>query len=322
MSHFKTALSLTFCLMLILGGPHVVGAQQSGGSPPGGSGGGEQESQEATEQDQDEQEEATEEPSTTDGGSSGSVSSDSEQESGDEEQRQRQVVGERDQQPRFEMIQDSDDDGLVNYDEINIYGTDPRNPDTSGNGIEDGQMVARGLDPTSVSTQQIEYEDPREEPGSAVSDRYKVTKASATSSGRTYFEGTGPSSSYVTLFFFSTPIIVTAQVDGAGKWTYELDQELPDGEHEMYVATVNNQGKIMAQSDPVNFDKTASAIEVQPGPSAAVPRVQDSHTTTRCRLRKHRASTSNALPTRCPLQFTEHLAYPLVKELCITAQSP
>jgi len=125
-----------------------------------------------------------------------------------------------------------------------------------------------------VSTQQIEYEDPREEPSSAVSDGYKVTKADATSTGL-YFEGTGPSNSYVTLFFFSTPIIVTAQADGAGKWTYELDQELPNGEHEMYVATVNNQGKIMAQSDPVNFEKTASAIEVQPGPSAAIPTVQE-----------------------------------------------
>ena len=282
MRYVSAVLLLIFLAAVLSVSNASVLAQDESGTPLGDEKQPE-EQEEQQEQDQDEQEEATDEPSTTDGGSSGSVSSDSEQERDDEEERQRQVVEERDQQPRFELTRDSDNDGLTDYDEVNIYGTDPRNADTSGNGIEDGQMVARGLDPTSVSTQQIEYEDPREEPGSAVSDRYKVTEATATSSDAgasgVYFEGTGPSNSYVTLFFFSTPIIVTAQADGAGKWTYELDQELPNGEHEMYVATVNNQGKIMAQSDPVNFEKTASAIEVQPGPSAAIPRVQDSHTT-------------------------------------------
>jgi peptidoglycan/xylan/chitin deacetylase (PgdA/CDA1 family) len=42
---------------------------------------------------------------------------------------------------------DDDDDGLSNYEEIVLYGTDPHNPDTSGDGILDGEAIAGGLNP-------------------------------------------------------------------------------------------------------------------------------------------------------------------------------
>ncbi len=46
-----------------------------------------------------------------------------------------------------EEIIDSDGDGLSDYDEINIYGTDPLNPDTDGDGYNDGEEVSAGYDP-------------------------------------------------------------------------------------------------------------------------------------------------------------------------------
>jgi len=42
---------------------------------------------------------------------------------------------------------DSDGDGLSDDDEINKYGTDPTNPDTDGDGCEDGFEVTHGFDP-------------------------------------------------------------------------------------------------------------------------------------------------------------------------------
>jgi len=42
---------------------------------------------------------------------------------------------------------DSDTDGLSDWDEVNLYGTDPYLPDTDGDGMEDGMEIAKGSDP-------------------------------------------------------------------------------------------------------------------------------------------------------------------------------
>jgi hypothetical protein len=42
---------------------------------------------------------------------------------------------------------DSDDDGLNDYSELNIYNTDPLNADSDGDGHPDGKEVDDGFDP-------------------------------------------------------------------------------------------------------------------------------------------------------------------------------
>jgi len=44
-------------------------------------------------------------------------------------------------------FKDSDGDGLSDFDEINIFGSDPHNADSDGDGIEDGEAVLNGKDP-------------------------------------------------------------------------------------------------------------------------------------------------------------------------------
>ena len=46
---------------------------------------------------------------------------------------------------------DSDEDGLFDHDEANVYDTDPNKPDTDGDGIEDGQEVYDNTDPTELT---------------------------------------------------------------------------------------------------------------------------------------------------------------------------
>ena len=45
-------------------------------------------------------------------------------------------------------LADSDRDGLTDWEEINIYGTDPLNPDTDGDGYNDGTEVKSGYNPS------------------------------------------------------------------------------------------------------------------------------------------------------------------------------
>lgn len=47
---------------------------------------------------------------------------------------------------------DTDSDGLSDYDELYIYGTNPLNPDTDGDRLEDGDELYIGLDPINPET--------------------------------------------------------------------------------------------------------------------------------------------------------------------------
>ncbi|MEX1027203.1 MAG: hypothetical protein WD049_04250 [Candidatus Paceibacterota bacterium] len=204
------------------------------------------------------------------------------QESEEEEAEQKRVIDERRELDQEELERDTDNDGVSDFDEVRIYGTDPENPDTSGNGLTDGQMIEMGLDPTSTSTTaRVRYEDPREEPDVSFSEEYLLTEIAHELSAdgvrveATRFAGVAQPHSYVTLYVFSTPIVVTVRSDNAGSWSYTLREELPDGSHEVYTANVNNSGRILARSASIPFTKEAGAITVGSSPSAAITNVAD-----------------------------------------------
>jgi cell division protein FtsB len=145
-----------------------------------------------------------------------------------------------------DIYEDTDGDGLSDYDEKYIYETDPN-------------------EPTTLNTENIDYTDPRDDKESYVTSAYKLEAvALVKQEGKDLikFEGRALPNSFVTLYIYSTPIIVTVKTDSNGDWTYELDQELKDGEHQLYVATVNNSGKIIARSNPISFTKTAEAASI------------------------------------------------------------
>ena len=75
--------------------------------------------------------------------------------------------------------------------------------------------------------------------------------------------GKGLPDSFVTLYIFSIPIVVTVKTDAEGNWDYTLDKELEDGSHQVYVGITDVKGKVVVRSNPVPFVKTASAITVE-----------------------------------------------------------
>ncbi|MEX0672851.1 MAG: thrombospondin type 3 repeat-containing protein [Candidatus Paceibacterota bacterium] len=195
--------------------------------------------------------------------------------SSEEREERRQIIENRSMQSETDRTTDSDGDGLTDYDEINIYGTDPEDPDTSGNGMTDGEMVAAGLDPTSTSTEPITTEDPREVPDESFSEEYVITAIEAVSESDTSgtertsvrITGQGPANSYVSLFIFSVPVRVTVETDGSGRFEYTYREQLADGNHQAYTATVDNSGRVLARSAGIPFVKEANAITVGDSPS-------------------------------------------------------
>lgn len=164
------------------------------------------------------------------------------------------------------VFEDSDGDGVSDYDEIYIYKTDPQNAYTSKGSKNDGEKIKEGLNPLVELNEKIRYTDPRQDFEAFVTENYKVNKVQLIKeekkSDTLVFEGVALPNSYVTLYIYSTPIIVTVKTDNSGVWNYELDQEIENGEHQMYVATVDNSGKIVAKSNPVLFTKTAEAASI------------------------------------------------------------
>jgi len=167
------------------------------------------------------------------------------------------------------ITKDTDKDGISDYDEVSIYKTDPFNADTDRDGYADGAEVLSGYNPNdSTSEVNIQFESPKEI-GLVREDLLSVTTITALEESNSLeqetvqsamISGTGLPNSFVTLYIFSTPIIVTVKTDTQGNWSYIFDKELENGEHEIYVGMTDNAGKIVAKSNPFSFVKTAEAF--------------------------------------------------------------
>lgn len=145
---------------------------------------------------------------------------------------------------------DSDGDGLTDEEEVRL-GTDPFNPDSDGDGFLDGIEVRHGFNPLSLRKEaEVIHQDPRDvTPREVETYIVKEVRVILLPDGRRGLEvsGRGLPNSYVTLFIFSEPIIVSVRVDENGRWSY-LFEDPEDGKHEIFVAVTNNQGAIEARS--------------------------------------------------------------------------
>ncbi len=182
---------------------------------------------------------------------------------------------------------DSDGDGISDYDEVNIYHTNPHDADTNHNGIRDDSEILAHTNPLSFhattttgsgtsTTSAPEGEGVvMENPLVAGSVEPKLltvadvavlevgigAKGTSTAKKLT-FSGNAPANSFVTLFIFSNPIVVSVKAGADGSWTYTLDKELPDGAHQVVSALTDAGGHILAKSTPLPFVKVAAAVSV------------------------------------------------------------
>jgi hypothetical protein len=165
------------------------------------------------------------------------------------------------------ILNDSDKDGIADYDELNLYQTNPFSADTDGDSFIDSVEITKGFNPHDPRGESlIAYESPKET-GVVRDDLLEVKNVSTIVFERSYsvtethalFTGRGLPNSFVTLYIYSTPIIVTVKTDAEGNWNYILDKDLEDGEHKIYVGITDNEGRIVARSNPLPFVKTAEA---------------------------------------------------------------
>ena len=169
------------------------------------------------------------------------------------------------QKDSLSAYRDQDRDGISDFDERYIYGTDPKNATTTPGELTDAEKVLKGIDPLSTTSALMIYDDPHER-GKVAPDLFSIKNieivdlSETDHKGKIQMSGRALPNSFVTIFIYSTPVIVTVKTNFSGEWTYTLEKELADGSHELYTAMVDNSGKIVAKSRPFFFIKEARAI--------------------------------------------------------------
>ncbi|MEK7630603.1 MAG: hypothetical protein AAB417_01040 [Patescibacteria group bacterium] len=183
-------------------------------------------------------------------------------------------------------LPDSDGDGITDYDEKNIYQTNPNTKDTDKDGINDAVEIFSSNDPNNATANSISYESPK----NAGTPRPEILVVAdiipiltpAQTIDKIIVTGQAPPYSLVTLYIFSTPFVVTVKTNAEGAWAYTFDKELADGKHEVYATITNSKGSVLAKSDPVPFIKTANAITKTPAvaqTTRAKPSIYGKHPT-------------------------------------------
>lgn len=167
------------------------------------------------------------------------------------------------QEAQIGVVKDSDNDGISDEEEIKI-GTDPFNPDSDGDGYLDGIEIEGGFDPLNSSpADKVIYELP-EKSKARISENYQIKKVEmidiSPKEKKIKIEGKGIPNSFVTIYLYSEPLVLTTKVDAQGNFVYILDKPLTEGVHRVYVAITNNEGKIKERSEVFNFLKTPVAV--------------------------------------------------------------
>lgn len=169
---------------------------------------------------------------------------------------------------------DTDRDGISDYDEERIYGTNPKIADTDSDGFTDGAEIISGFDPKDARVEIVVASESPKEKGIERTDILVVSNlqtierdtssASATpeSIARVVFSGRALPSSFVTLSIFSSPLSVTVKSSPEGSWQYVFDKELENGEHQVFASMTDNSGRIVAKSSPFTFVKEGDTYTI------------------------------------------------------------
>ncbi|MEZ4200101.1 MAG: hypothetical protein R3B69_00635 [Candidatus Paceibacterota bacterium] len=149
----------------------------------------------------------------------------------------RQLLIQREHDP----LDDTDDDGLVDFDEVHFYGFSTSTPDSDDDGVSDKDELAQN------ATSSRSY-------GISLSSLLQVTGVAKATGNAVIFSGTAPAKSQVVLAIPSAGVSYLARVDTKGIWRFEAP-ELPDGEHYAFLSFSDADGAALVSSKSFFFAK-------------------------------------------------------------------
>lgn len=192
------------------------------------------------------------------------------------------------------LVVDADGDKLQDDFEI-LKGTDPNKADTDGDGVNDMEELKAGTDPLgrgklaaplSAVEKTFAFRKPLQQPrgsgkieptftvGLAAPAAADDRAAEPETAGKYTFRGQCQPKSVCIVYIYSyVPMVLATSADENGQFTYTLDRSLVDGEHTVYVAVTDDQGKITSKSNPLAFFiREARAVTAAEFDIADIPR--------------------------------------------------
>lgn len=159
------------------------------------------------------------------------------------------------------LVFDTDADALSDDLEL-YYGTDLNDPDSDSDGYLDGQEVANNYNPLGAGALNKESNDLAKVLSQKLALAQPKFNASTTSdlsidefskaANSLILTGSAPANTWLNLYFYSqVPLLVSTKSNSKGDWSYQLDQALIEGDHEVYLVINDSQGKIIKQSAPL-----------------------------------------------------------------------
>lgn len=183
------------------------------------------------------------------------------------------------------LVFDTDADALSD-DLETYYGTDPNNPDSDNDSYLDGQEVANNYNPLGAGALSKESNDLAKVLSQKIALAQPKLNASTTAEltidqfskaeNSLILTGIAPASTWLNLYFYSqVPLLVSTKSNAQGNWSYQLEQALVEGEHQVYLTVNDSQGKIVKQSAPlalnISQDKIVEPIINNPASSVVAP---------------------------------------------------
>jgi len=165
------------------------------------------------------------------------------------------------------LYQDSNKDGISDYDAKYVYNMNPLAPAITsvyeGKKISAADKILLGFDPKQSGLINIKKEEPSVSTAPII-PTYKINEVKLSADKKdVVIRGKALPNSFVTIYVYSTPIIVTVKTNNSGEWEYTMNKELDNGKHIVYAATVNDTGKIIAKSSGSIFVKTAESAGLE-----------------------------------------------------------
>lgn len=110
--------------------------------------------------------------------------------------------------------------------------------------------------PKSSVSEHLDKEKIVEMISSPIDNNVKVDKAEISANddnSKVLFKGKAEPEANVVLYIFSDPLIISVKADKNGDWEYVLEDDISEGDHEVFVTISDQEGKTLKRSEPMNF---------------------------------------------------------------------